>query len=815
MKTVRWGILKKKIPSLQGELNRFIKDNPGFTQVDVANYLNNAFEKELKQLNTKITKGQINVVIRERGYKEAVVDFMKNVSGLKPKDIDKIFKLKIPETNYKKPFMSPAKDSDNPRVCFINAPMIGLGPENEILKRALITAERRKADKVVIPGNLVWLDTKRYSNTKPNKAEFSIELEDDKLIFRPFKDKFDFLVQKFLQRQFFDENGKPYFKGEVLISLGKTEMELIGQYTNEIIRQATMKRERALRGALSALNKELRKAERIEDEKLIRELNERADAITEELSFVKMTNANDGYLRKISKEMRKYIIYVYEKALNAKVISCGEVHLDVSGLTIQGITDVRDSSYNKIVKQMLSRFRGIAKHYDLPHIICAAGRTNDIYTGTPISYLQEGERPAETYVEQLPCCIDNKPLKRIKGELLRVGDSFLDAVSSPGLVPGIVLYHGIREKRSGELLVKREIYDLDFFNNDELFNGKKWNISDMAYFHLEGDMHTGSPFVAIYEIPKHPHFRYHFQISYDFLTQLNAPIIGYINLGDIIQGHNHPFELSLPREIKPFHKLLKMNISRKKLFMQVLKRGIFPSEDQIEEFTDAAFNGYEDYFLRIIQRAKREGVEFKGDLAPIIFLGGNHYINTTEGEANEGLAVARVLRSLLRTRIMDCDPETLIKSPRFGREPIGRGTVRFLRGKEFAIVVRHKGIAGAAKYDDQMRRLISASSKRGVYDDSEKGRFTFQIMGHSHMGGFAHTNDSSYDVCGSQTFHDPFGDKLGFPLNYIASLIKGIPKKGLAWGPIIGIPLSYSFFKRTTKFWKEWDIERKNLFEFS
>lgn len=820
-KKATWKILKEQIPEIEETLESFLQHDPAANNKNVAQHLNQVFKEKLDKLGTQITEQQVQAIMRGRNHRKIVLEFMQGIAGLEPKDIANIFRLELPETSYEKPFKIEPKNSDNPRVCFPNAPLIGLGDDNPVLKRALITAQKRNGDAVMIPGNLVWLDLKRYSNKKPKRAEFSFELEQS-LIFRSFKERFDILVKK-LQQQFFDNKGVPYFTGKILISLGRTEMDLVEQYTNEIIRRVVLKEQRVLQGRRGALRQELRTA--IKDNNLdkAKELEKNIDAVEQRLSFVIMTNTNEGYIRKISQEMRKYIIYVYEKALNAKVISCGEVFLDVGGMTFQVVTDVEDSSKSTIVRKLLARFRDTAKHVHLPHVICAAGRTNLEYSGSPISYVASEESSACSSLEQLPCCIDNRSLKQRRREFLKSGDPFLDAVSTHKMVPGVMFYQGIRERKSGEIIIRRESYSLPFLLNDALFNSSKWDISKVAYLDIESDSHMGAPFVVHYEFPKYPWIRYHFQMTQDFLIQANAPIIAYMHLGDIIQGHNFPFELSLPKGVKALSALISTikegKLSQeellRELLVQIKQRGVLPCDEQINEYVEEAFAGYEDYFLGIIERSKKAGIKFLGDLKPIIFLGGNHFKHTVEGELNDGKLVARLLKAKLESRMRNGKFADLIGSPSFGDEPIGRGVIQFLDGVEFAVVIRHKDIVGASKYADPMQRIVPSSKKRGAYDAWEHGRFTFHFSGHTHMGGFALTDDASFDVCGSQAFHDAYGDKIGFPLNYIASLIEGIPTRGLSWGPIVRIPLEYPFFQKTRNYWKEWDIDRKVLFELA
>jgi len=814
-KIIAWSILKKKIPAISEELERIKRLHPEFDNEKIAQALNQKFDKALEKLETQITERQIRGLWASSGYKKISIDFIKDISRLEPETVARIFRKSLPVTSYKNPVYVKA-NPDNPRVLFINAPLIGLVEENDFLKRALILAQKRKCDVVIIPGNLVWLDLKRYSSKKPKRAEFFAEKETKNLVFRSFKEKFDILVRK-LHQQFLNNDEKPYFKGKVLISLGKTELELVEQYTNEIVRRLVMTRGGELRMKLVSLRKSLKVIDDKYDE-YIEQVKKEIQGVIRELSFIRMSNINEGYIKMISRQMEKYIIYVYEESLKAKVISCGQVFLDVGGLTFQVIQNYTDSAQDRALGQLINEFRAKAKHRDLSHILCIAGRTNRTYSSAPISYRSREKDVADSHLEQLPCCLDNRAIREKRKELVRVGDSFLDAISNSALTPGVVLYQGIREKKSKELICKKEAYFSPFFLNDELFEGSKWKLSRMAYLEVEGDKHIGSSSVTHYLIPDFPIIRYHFQMVHDFLIQLKAPIVGHVDLGDIIQGHKYPFESQPPKEVFGPSKLIQdfgLKDSFRSLIVQILRRGIFPCQAQLSEYEEAALSNYEDYFLDIIKRARKAGIQFKGDLAPIMILGGNHFIGTVEGEMNDGKLAADLLKNKLRHRIFKGNIDEFVKSPDFGGEPIGSGFIRFPEGGEFAISVRHKAIAGASKYDDPIRKARDAHRKRGIFESWQQGRFSLNLSGHTHRGGFSHNPSESFDVCGSQTFHNAFGDKLGFPLNYIASHVQGIPKKGIAWGPIIRIPLEYSFFKKTSKYWKKWEINRKVLFEFS
>jgi len=89
-----------------------------------------------------------------------------------------------------------------------------------------------------------------------------------------------------------------------------------------------------------------------------------------------MTNFDEGCINRISRQMQKYIIYIYEKMLNGKVVSCGQVFLDIGGLTFQIVHDNEDSSRDRAIDKFIDHFRKTAKFRDLAKVIVVAGRTN-------------------------------------------------------------------------------------------------------------------------------------------------------------------------------------------------------------------------------------------------------------------------------------------------------------------------------------------------------------------------------------------------------------------------------------------------------
>jgi len=814
MKTIRWNILRKNIPSIDAELDRIKKLHPEWSNKEITQFLNGKFQKELGDLGAQITENQIRTRCKDF-YKKTLVEFVEDISNMSPAEVAKIFETTLPETSYKNPVKIQVKNPNNPRVLFINAPLIGLRGNEKALKRALILAQCRGCDVVVLPGNLIWLDLKRYSNIKPIKSEFIAQEETEDLTFRSFKEKFDILVRE-LQKQFLDKNGKPHFKGKILISLGRTESELVGQYTNEIIRRLIAKAQRELRDERSRLKKQIKKSE---DEDEIKNLKARIEGIEKRLSYVIMSNVDEGYIRKISKEILKYIIYVYEKALSAKVISHGRVFLDVGGLTFQVVQTDKDSGKDDAIKDTINTFREAAKHRDLPHIVAIAGRTNIEHSGAPISYRSRNKINADVHLDQLPVCINNKEIERKRKELNKIGEPFLRAISSPDLTPGVALYQGIREEQSGELVLRIETYSLPFLLNDRLFSSSKPKISDISFIELDSDPHLGSLYVVYYEIPKSPYIKYHFEMAHDFLQHIQAPITGYINLGDLLQGHHFPFEIRPRRDLKIPSEVLKNfnKLWKKDLVKQILIRGVFPCQKQVEEYERVVLDGYEDYFLNIIKRATKLKTRFSGDLAPVVILGGNHFINSLEKEMNDGVIISALLRNRLNRALrgLGLNPDEVIKSPHWGDQPVGGGVLKFCRGGEYAITLRHKAIGGAAKFDDPIRKIRDAYRKRGTIESWQQGRFTFSFSGHTHRGGFSHGPHESFDIGACQVFHDPFGEKLGFPLNYIASKVIGIPVKGIAWGPIVRIPLEYSLFKKISKYYKKWKVDTKALFGLS
>jgi len=128
----------------------------------------------------------------------------------------------------------------------------------------------------------------------------------------------------------------------------------------------------------------------------------------------------------------------------------------------------------------------------------------------------------------------------------------------------------------------------------------------------------------------------------------------------------------------------------------------------------------------------------------------------------------------------------------------------------YAIFGKHKQGQSASKYRDSIRPMREAFGKRGTTSPFQEGRFTINLAAHTHYAGISSSGNSLHIRAGSQSFHDPFGEMFGFPLNNISTEILGLPKDGPHTGLVTLIRLRYEEFQHWAK--KKFPVDKEKLF---
>jgi len=786
--------------------------------------------------------------------------------------------MKIPETSFENPLKIKSHLGHAPKIMAINSPFVGilgeLDPFKNLVSNALRLAEVEKCDAVVMTGNLVYMDVLRYSNLKPFRARVSgvepdLDLIDyplgiiqeegspaeklakGEVVFIPFKMKFDHVAE--MLRRCVTYQGKPIFSGPIYITFGTIEEALSVWLTNESISIKVARELIFTNRKLNQLRRRLKKAKKEELEKLDKMID---DFEHYRRIFVKMTNVAEKQINLTYREMQKYIIHRLEASIpNSEVIATGKAFIEIgqaeSKKKIKIVHRKDASSFDTYLGKLIENTRKAINNGQKQSDLIVAGGTNLTNSSLPVSY-NTREGITSVTITQLPTALDAQFIKKVASQGVKLGDAITKLTNSEDFHPGIMIFEWVNG-----IPKEHQAYS-DFLTDSEIFSSKKKLHSlaedkNKVYMELEADMHEGHRWIAHYETNSFPPFKRHYQVIHDFLLELDAPILAYHNLADILQAHNFPTEeqdhpdwlpeyrlkraveeieegvkkLNLPMEKREKEKNKRL---KKLLFKNAILGGILMSEKQLESYIANAVVPYHGYFYQILKRAEKAGLVVRGDLGVITILSGNHFQNTFGGYFSESQLIAQRMKDELLKHHSDFkekDLERLICAKMIGKIGIADGVMGIIPVKNkrnmgekeiltqnefyfYAIFGKHKQGQHASKYKDSIRPMREAFGKRGTTSPYQEGRFTINAAGHTHYAGVSTSQNSLHIRAGSQTFHDPFGEMLGYPLNNISTEILGLPKDGPHTGLITLIRLRYEEFQRWAK--KKFPIDKEKLF---
>ncbi len=749
-----------------------------------------------------------------------------------------------------------------------------LDPFKNLVSNALRLAEVEKCDAVVMTGNLVYMDVLRYSNLKPFRARVSgvepdLDLIDyplgiiqeegspaeklakGEVVFIPFKMKFDHVVE--MLRRCVTYQGKPIFSGPIYITFGTIEETLSVWLTNESISIKVARELIFTNRKLNQLKRKRKKAKKEELEKLDKMID---DFEHYRRIFVKMTNVAEKQINLTHQEMQKYIIYKLETSIpNSEVIATGKAFIEIgqaeSKKKIKIVHRKDASSFDTYLGKLIENTRKAINNGQKQPDLIVAGGTNLTNSSLPVSY-NTREGITSVTITQLPTALDAQFIKKVASQGVKLGDAITKLTNSEDFHSGIMIFEWVNG-----IPKEHQAYS-GFLTNSEIFSSKKKLHSlvegkNKIYTELEADMHHGHRWISYYETDSYPPLKYHNQVIHDFLLGTDAPILAYINLADILQAHNfnteeqdHPdwlpdyklnraiekLELGIEELNLPLEKRLKEKNKRLKtlLFKNAILGGILMTDKQLESYIANAVVPYHEYFYQILKRAEKVGLVVGGDLGVITLLSGNHFQNTFGGFFSESELIAIRMRDELLKHHPDLkekDLEKLIFTKMIGKIGIADGVMGIIPVKNkrnmgekeiltqnefyfYAIFGKHKQGQRASKYNDSIRSMREAFGKRGTTSSYQEGRFTINAAGHTHYAGVTTSQNSLHIRAGSQSFHDPFGEEHGYPLNNISTEILGLPKDGPHTGLVTLIRLRYEEFQRWAK--KKFPVDKEKLF---
>jgi len=753
----------------------------------------------------------------------------------------------LPEASLAKPFVVEGVP-ENPTVMAINAPQVGLiynaDLERNVFRNALALAQAKGCDVVLITGNLIHLDLMRASRNKPYRSALSgmtVEpevlerlggydsaeevmelLESDELVFLTLRERFETLLRGL--RKIFTDDGNPIFNGKVLITFGRNEEELIYYASAEELRaRVAIERER-IKLEISILRQE-RNAKGTPDGRK-EQLQQRIEELTARLKRTIMSNVSDEAIREMGDRIGGWVIQRLQEVIpNSQVIGTGEVCLEVGGKTIQVFQTPVDQTTDTYLGRFTANLRKRTRMpRELGDLILVGGRT--VLTGAciPLRYHSKERGSTTVDVEQLPMLLDRQLLASTGRKMIKEGSPLLRLIGNEHFYTGAVIFQWV------DGILRKERYGSEYLSRPDNFSAEALQQlvegENVFYGYVEGDGHEGHPWVVLYPSPERPFWVRHDEACLDMLERLEAPILWYLNLGDIVQGHHFPAEVeNHPGWLRPNQFLGKLETAGsldeavRLAFYDKVRSGLIRTEDQLKYYMERFVKPQLVPFIaQVLIRARKLGFKTQGTLGAVTLLSGNHVLKTTEGEMGEStwlkdrlVAEVYIYAREHNLPLSRAEIEEAIKAPMFGQESLAEGLFEIEGRALYALSARHKPVGRATKYADPVRRARQAFGKRGSTNPLLlHGQWILALAGHTHMSGNAAMPQGDYHSCGSQTDTDPFGEMLAYPLNIISVKILGMPADGTDRGPRVEIALRDDLIRRYVA--KPWKINGKRLF---
>lgn len=470
----------------------------------------------------------------------------------------------IPRTDATAPFIVRAKTGQE-SVHVIGSTFIGMvmpastyeWPLSNTLRQA---EERRtrdgKPDIVLMTGDIVYLDTIRYSNLTAKRSVLeSIPLVPDvigdqwvreqiakgELVFLTFKEKFEMLLE--VVRKMFVHDGKPIYGGKILICLGRREEEI----ANYIVNERGNAEVALVRGKflleLSDLRLARKEAQREHDDEKVRGLEAKIKAIELRMrERLKATSIWRQQLKELFEIALRYVAVRLEEIIpNSEVISAGVASIEVGEELVEvhqkGSESPSDTLENRLIKQFSIRATAGERVPDLT----IGGGLNPVMTRGEIDQARgEFTSPNMTapFIITASTCTPSEYLrdiaKEIHGATTAGGQAKL--IAARDFTGGTFDMDWVDRFPRVRFWTDNCLTNRDLWSSDrairEMFDGE-----NMIYELVSGCEHRGQNWAAYFNIPGADMFT---ETVWRFVLEHNIPIHMVHFLGDKFTGHNFP-----------------------------------------------------------------------------------------------------------------------------------------------------------------------------------------------------------------------------------------------------------------------------------
>lgn len=775
------------------------------------------------------------------------------------------------------PFSVPVRHKENFRFLLINGAHLGLEYnrviEENTLRNMFREAVRNNDDAIFLTGALLWLDTQQSAGRLTTHRALYSGLDFDVRVLPPaYREEaerihkmkpanevsFVKLRERVLnalggwEKVTRHKDGTAIFPRKVYFSFGIQDEELIEsaaqahiRYVTTVMRNDVMVERKQNEAILVKKLKESGGHETSET----RALRQTIEELLEKEKRMVQSNVEHEDRKRLVDAIRSVLISWLKKAIpNSEFLSQGSVVCGVGEKTIEIIQapdNVPTSSsldgYMKVGGQ-----RGLEGK--LPDVALVAAPYN-VDTRYAVIERMIGTKRAVTHAWQLPVAVDRDYIRGARPEMIKKSSPIERLVKDPGFEPGAFRLGYV----SG--VWRPDVLPLSLFRPHRPHKMSSGEITDYLYIIADSDNHSGQrskEWVMDFRtgLPLPLEVAFSELLMRSFVEKgKTLPIHAFSNIGDNLQGHHFPTQMTVHPEMKTFEqaqahvqKILKNAKSSgnirdaqealRRLGQEFLRQLILRGEDwpvhQLENFITTSLRPRVPLFAEILRNSQRVGLKIRGisevlygngtedarDLGVINWVGGDHFTHTVWEELTEGTLYRRFLIGLLLGEkslgLSEEKIQKLVRAPLWGELPIGYGLMSVPGGYEWGMVVRHKPAKSSGQNGDRMGAITSNLLERGDYGRIFTGRNWFQLSGHIHFYAAAFSRNKFMVSCASSTDGDAFGDRLGFRRSNSGAMVVGIPARGPEYGPIRVISFPHSFLR--AYFEEPWKIDWASVF---
>ncbi|MBN2053236.1 HTH domain-containing protein [Candidatus Woesearchaeota archaeon] len=702
-------------------------------------------------------------------------------------------------------------------LAFANTLYAGAKTDKTLFQNFLKYCNSREVDALIITGNTFYIDSMRFSKyavdraritEQPERSKSDLRSKYDDGLFLDLEERLE-LSRSLLTDLFNDKEGNPLYNGQIYVTFGEAEENLVRQHTVQLVKYKTFQKRAELKNMISEFKAEKRKIRAAENKRNtkaddesddfdsdddlvdtleqlrdIEEVNDDIMDVEQELAKTTMSNLDKNEVKKIEDRVLGFLVNYLESAIpNSTVIPAGEGYFKANGKKIKVKYSSKKhsnaASDNLMSSLIGSERRHLASGKTIEDVIVQGGMSTT-YTKNLLPYMSaEGEK--ESLLIQLPTCLDRLDLEQKLKHAVLAKDPLTNLASKSDFMTGAVILQNI------DGINKTQLCQGGFLTNSEI---KFDNYTPKMFYEIDtSDDHAGSSYMAL--IITKDGVTPAYVVSYQFMEKNKIPAVRLNHLGDVLQEKNYDTELEehqdhkTPKELeKELAKLKNPKDIIKLQKINAYRAGIIVPEKQMEEYM-------QEMPLEFIKQVIKNADEI-GLVGPrVMIIPGNHTMHTFEGLMNPERQIARQLRLMLGIK----DEDNIIISPMLGKIGHYENEFGVKDGYMYAETNIHKH--GGSKYNDPLRVVRKTYGQMGRPSRHAEKKFVINRSGHTHFGGETSSTDAHHIQCFCFQDSNQYGAERQYPSPTVEGFkIIGFPRDGPLYGPIVGIDVPISYLRK-------------------